>query len=130
METYDPKKNREQFKARAKSLQSSGFTVTEIASELGIHRQTARFLIDEEAYQISLKKGREYNVGARIRIKEATSTNAESRIKPEVFAARIAEIPADTRSKTGIIMGDPLPARSALAMRQQSEKVIPLRRAS
>lgn len=129
METYDPKKNREQFKARAKALQSSGFTVTEIAVELGIHRQTVRFLLDEEAHQRSLAKGREYQAKARVRFKESSSTNAVSSVHREDFAARIAEIPADTRSKTGVIMGDQLPTRSALYMKRMQEKVIPLRRA-
>lgn len=44
--------------------------------------------------------------------------------------ARIRALPKDTRGKTAVLMGDPIPQRSALAMKQQAEKVIPLRRAS
>lgn len=44
--------------------------------------------------------------------------------------ARIRELPKDTRSKTAVLMGDPIPQRSALAMKQQAEKVVPFRRAS
>lgn len=33
---------------------------------------------------------------------------------PEDIAARLAEIPPDTRTLTGVICGDPLPGRSAL----------------
>lgn len=40
-----------------------------------------------------------------------------TRIPPDVIAARLAEIPPDTRTLTGYLFGDPLPARSALARR-------------
>lgn len=37
-----------------------------------------------------------------------------NRVDPETVAARLAEIPADTRNLTGWMFGDPLPGRSAL----------------
>lgn len=41
-------------------------------------------------------------------------TENVGRLTPGDIASRLAEIPPDTRSLTGCLMGDPLPARSAL----------------
>lgn len=43
---------------------------------------------------------------------------ADAGPRREELAARLAEIPADTRSLTARIFGDPLPGRSALDRRQ------------
>lgn len=46
--------------------------------------------------------------------------HAEARsgkVDHDTFAARLAEIPPDTRNLTGVVFGDPLPGRSALARR-------------
>lgn len=44
---------------------------------------------------------------------------AYTRPPEEDVAARLAEIPPDTRSLSAILLGDPVPARSALARRQE-----------
>lgn len=43
---------------------------------------------------------------------------APHRVPPDEIAARLAEIPKDTRSITGYLMGDPVFPRSALAKKQ------------
>ena len=40
-----------------------------------------------------------------------------NRVDPDCYAARLAEIPDDTRDLTGLIFGDPLPGRRAIDRR-------------
>lgn len=44
-------------------------------------------------------------------------TGIKHRISKEDGVARLAEIPADTRTLTGVLLGDPLPGRRALDRR-------------
>lgn len=117
---YDYKTNRPYFKARAAELQKQGLGIMQIAKALNVSRETARHLIDEEGYQKKLERNRVYEQEKRVRMKAESLLIPKviSRIPNEVVEARLAEIPHDTRSKTGRICGDPLPGRSALDMRR------------
>lgn len=52
------------------------------------------------------------------RLRADLDKDMPTRIDPADVAARLAEIPPDTRTLTGFLFGDPLPGRSALARRQ------------
>lgn len=128
---YNHKTDREAYTAKAKELFSQGLTKTRIASELGVSRHTIIMLLDDAAYKKHLERGREYGRVERVRVKPETNTDRypSDRLDKDEVKARINAIPRDTRSKTGVLMGDPLPGRSSLDMRHECE-VIPLRRAS
>lgn len=117
---YDYKTNRPYFKAWAKQLEKQGLGVQQIAKVMEVSRETARHLLDEEGYQKKLERNRLYEREKRVRMKAESLLIPKviSRIATDVIEARLAEIPDDTRSKTGRICGDPLPGRSALDMRR------------
>lgn len=54
---------------------------------------------------------------AALRDKSEAGLKYASRIDRETLAARLSEIPQDTRPLTARIFGDPLPGRSALDRR-------------
>lgn len=56
----------------------------------------------------------------RVRADLDGAHDAPKRIDPDCLAARLAEIPPDTRSLTGMLFGDPLPGRSALDKRRMT----------
>lgn len=61
------------------------------------------------------KRRRNADNRAMTAAKKAAGLTYASRIDAADVAARLAEIPPDTRSLTGRMFGDPLPGRSALA---------------
>lgn len=105
----------------ARQLQARGWTIIRIAERLGCYRQTIKRVLDPE-----------YAVKRRIQVREARQIrepslprktareNATAVSIKEDAAARLAEIPPDTRSLTARLAGDPLPGRSALDKRQHS----------
>jgi AraC-like DNA-binding protein len=52
-----------------------------------------------------------------VAMRDIDVVSAERRVHMQDCAARLAEIPDDTRNLTARICGDPLPGRSALARR-------------
>lgn len=60
------------------------------------------------------KRNAEAREMSRLR-KLAGLTYACGKLDPDVVAARLAEIPPDTRTLTQRMFGDPLPGRSALS---------------
>ena len=69
------------------------------------------------------EKKREYR--RRDRLRNPPNSNhyvlKSGRISDAEYAARLVEIPPDTRDLTGVLCGDPLPGRSALARRGTTE---------
>lgn len=118
--SYNYKTNRPYFKAWAKQLEGQGLGVQKIAEVMGVSRETARHLLDEDGYQKKLERNRLYEREKRVRMKEQSLLipKVNSRVPSETIEARLAEIPDDTRSKTARVFGDPLPGRSALDMRR------------
>ncbi|MEJ5019289.1 hypothetical protein WH297_05990 [Ochrobactrum vermis] len=127
---YDYKTNRPYFQAKALELQKQGLGVVQISRELGVSREAARHLIDEEGYQKKLERNRIYEREKRVRMKAENLLIPKviARIPNEVVAARLAEIPDDRRSKTGRIFGDPTFERSALFEKLKEQHTIPIRR--
>lgn len=107
----------------ASRLADAGWTPTRIGEKLGFHRQTVQRAIDSDwqemrNWQVREARQRRYKPGRRI--PKTDRENATSISVKEDAAARLAEIPPDTRSLTARLAGDPLPGRSALDKRQQA----------
>ncbi len=111
------KENAEAAIKKARELRQSGFDWKHISQELGISTDWLRRRLDPP-YALRV---REYD---RVRLFHTRrgrpkkcqwgSVAREVRIDG---AARLAEIPPDTRDITGRAFGDPLPGRSALCRR-------------
>jgi len=105
----------------ARQLHARGWTFRRIGERLGCAFHTVKRVLDPD-----------YAVKRRIAVREARQIrepslprktareNATAVSVKEDAAARLAEIPKDTRSLTGILCGDPLPTRSALDRRQRA----------
>lgn len=101
----------------AKNLHADGWAYRAIGEELGFGRDSIRYILDPEYAAMRRKQVNE----ARRRRGYTSTARADSgnrypagKINIETIAARLAEIPADTRNLTARIFGDPLPGRSAL----------------
>lgn len=101
----------------AKALHASGWRYARISEQYGVDNKTIRRALDPE-YQArrcqqvrDARKLRETGV----RNPRAGRENATSMSLKADWAARLAEIPADTRSLTARLCGDPLPGRDALS---------------
>lgn len=71
---------------------------------------------------MSKKSHAEYKAQRRLEMREMSALRAKAgltyacgKLDPDVVAARLAEIPRDTRSLTQRMFGDPLPGRDALS---------------
>lgn len=112
--------------AEAGKLHSNGWSYTRIGEKLGVHRQTVKRALDPEyaAYRsrqvLEAWRKREgyHEIRQRVHKREAA---ASINLHLDV-AARLAEIPPDTRDLTGRLFGDPLPGRSALARQSSPER--------
>jgi AraC-like DNA-binding protein len=105
----------------ARQLQARGWTIIRIAERLGCYRQTIKRALDPD-YAVK-RKIRDHHV-RQIRepsLPRKTARESATAISiKEDAAARLAEIPPDTRSLTARLAGDPLPGSSALDKRQQA----------
>ena len=79
----------------------------EVARQFGISQVTAHRWIDPEYQRRSNRRHREYYHAAKPHVAEKGPPEAD-------LAARLSEIPPDTRDLTGRMFGDPIPGRSAL----------------
>ena len=71
--------------------------------------------MNKEHYrQRSIQRNAEMREASRLKAAAGVNRNAIGKPSPQDLAARLAEIPADTRSFTARTFGDPLPGRSAL----------------
>jgi len=110
----------------AKQLHSDGWTIRRICDRMGCCYHTIRRIIDPE-YAITrriwvneARHKREANEAKYLPPRKTARENATAINIKQDAAARLAEVPADTRSLTGRLAGDPLPGRSALDKRQQA----------
>lgn len=104
----------------ASRLANDGWSFPRIAERLGCHPETVRRAIDAEfaakrVIQVREARQRRYKPAKR-ETKTARESATAVSVKEDA-AARLAEVPRDDRSLTGILMGDPLGPRSALAKR-------------
>ena len=101
----------------------------QVARHCGLERRCGLRLALDPAYRERRQaEGKAYRLkndgyGKRFSATQALKGDGRStRVAPEDFAARLAEIPPDTRTLSQRIMGDPLPGRSALARRMESRQ--------
>lgn len=90
------------------------------AHVLSMNSLSLRFSIPSHVVLRELKPGHKERERERLRNRardNRTDRPGAGRPDPETVAARLAEIPPDTRTITGYLMGDPLPGRSALDRR-------------
>lgn len=106
---------------RARRLRNSGMTYVAIASRFGCGEQLIRVSLDPAYRAVRNERAK---VARRAERAEAKDRKSSTDIVIEMrnafkadAAARLAEIPKDTRDLTARIAGDPLPGRSALDMR-------------
>lgn len=85
-------------------LLEAGVAQRDVARQLGVARHTVRRIANGGGAGDDPKCG---------------YVCAYTRPPDEDVAARLAEIPADTRDLSAMLLGDPVPARSALARRQE-----------
>lgn len=111
-----PKRMTQEQIAEAKALYGKGRTFARIAEQLGFSPDSIRRVLDEE-YASRRRKGinearnrRNFGLPPKAGpVHEVRGPRQEDR------DARLAEIPQiDRRSLTGVLLGDPLPERSAL----------------
>lgn len=107
----------EQLK-KAKAMIADGKSWTEIGNEFGFSRDTIRRRLDpvwREERAASIRSARSKRVGCNERGPQLQHrTRTQIRRDAE---RRLEEIPDDTRSLTGRLLGDPIPGRSALDKR-------------
>jgi hypothetical protein len=99
-------------KEKAQAMRDQGMAFARIGEYFGITDMTVMCRLDEKYAEyrrrrINKLRGRD---GPPLRLTLAP----ERRPPKEDVAARLAEIPPDTRSLTQRLFGDPLPQRSAL----------------
>ena len=107
--------------AQAKELSVLGWSYSRIGERLGCHYGTIRLALDAD-YAVNRRIGARETRQRRYKPEKrpAGRENASGASVKEDAAARLAEVPKDTRSLTGVLCGDPLPTRSALDKRQQA----------
>jgi hypothetical protein len=104
---------------RAQKLKADGWSYNRIGEIFGTTGQTIRVRIDPEYGAMRLQRSAEIKKANRgFAIKDVLPS--ERRAPVEDVAARLAEIPQDTRTQGQRLMGDPLPGRSALDRRAVS----------
>ncbi len=110
--------------AEASRLANDGWSFPRIAEKLGCHPETVRRAIDADfatKRRVQIQEARQLRRCKPGNRKTKTAReNATAISIKEDAAARLAEIPADTRSLTARLAGDPLPGRSALDRRQMA----------
>lgn len=110
--------------SRARKLRGLGRAWERLAADVGVSEHIIRSRLDP---------GYAEKVRARVLFsrKHVRTTDAHiadtNLIPPEEAARAIASVPPDTRNRTARLCGDPLPGRSALDRRSDSDsaKVIP-----
>lgn len=103
----------------AKLMRAQGKSWTEIGKALGFDRDSVHGWLDRRFAE------RRYEQCKRRLLRYENEDRRQPRARPIDVAARLAEIPKDDRDLTQRLMGDPLPARSALAMKKIPGKVSP-----
>lgn len=109
-------------KARAYIANLGGAPViwTDIARHCGVRRPEGIRCVLEPSYAEHERERRRKQPSRGLGVaprRRARLGQAGQGVDPSTVAARLAEIPPDTRSLTARTFGDPLPGRSALAQR-------------
>lgn len=103
----------------ARQLRASGMNWTDIGAKLTVHKTTLRCNLEPE-YRAKMKvawastDARKEMQGSR----RSAGLVADERVPMADLAARLAEIPEDTRTPAARLMGEPMPGRSALDRRR------------
>ena len=101
----------------AKELFALGWSYRRIGERIGRNYEQVRRALDSDYAinrRIQVRDARQRRYKPEKRLDRAGRENASGASVKEDAAARLAEIPKDTRSLTGLLAGDPLPGRSAL----------------
>lgn len=93
---------------KAKDLVRQGWSVKRIAEQFGCHDQTIRRATDHR-YRETRRQDIERQRLRNSRNQNSAGRLADLRSVKEDAAARLAEIPADTRDFTARMFGDPIP---------------------
>lgn len=102
---------RKELSAKVIKLRSDGHRVKDIAETLGLSRATVTLLSNMDRYEEVLQRTRAHQTALRKarKSRDALPVSDTTLERRREFEARLAEIPEDRRSKTGRIMGDPIP---------------------
>jgi len=118
------KPSEEALAAKIKQRLAAGFSKRSIATELGISVNVVFRLGNPERYAAQLARSSEKRKEKRASMpvgEVCQPSDAAMKRKAEA-EARMAERPRfDDRTKTGVLMGDPIFQRSALYQKQQQE---------
>lgn len=108
----------------AKRLLADGWVYARIAERFGCNYETIKRALDQEYAALRRQQVNENRRQRRYkpekRVTKTGRENATAISVKEDAAARLAEIPHDDRTLTGLLCGDPLPGRSALDKRQMA----------
>lgn len=119
-----PQRRKATEKARefVASMEGKPFSWAEVARHVGLKRfEPVRCRLDPDyANYKRAKKRVVFASDVRLRV-AMYAENRSARVDPDVVAARLAEIPEDTRTITGRLFGDPLPGRRALDAKCQAK---------
>lgn len=102
----------------AKRMKEEGKTYKQIAQTMGVSHTTIERHINLRQRQRRLERDRERRAMERGILRHAV-VNVE-RVSTAEILQRMATIPRDTRTRAQIIMGDPIPERSALWQRMRN----------
>jgi hypothetical protein len=111
-------------RAEALRLHRGGMTLQGIMDRFNCSYESARRAVDpawarqrqEQVNEARRRRalGKEPAPGKGGRLYARAETTKTGRVSPEDIQARLREVPSDTRSLTAVLLGDPLPGRSAL----------------
>lgn len=124
---------KQELTAKINEMLAAGFYKTEIAATLGITLSKIDRLINPERYEAQLARARAQKRArtAAIKAGEAIELSEVILKRKAEFAELVAKIPKkDTRSKIGVLAGDPLYERSALYQKRTEADQEPARRVS
>lgn len=113
------KPSEEALAAKIKQRLEAGYSKKSIAVELGISVNVVYRIGNPESYAASLARGIQRRKEKRIAVKDGRASLAsDAAIKRKAEAeARMAERPRfDDRTKTGVLMGDPIPSDTRRAL--------------
>lgn len=105
---------------KARAIVAGGKSVTAAARLLDVSAYKLKAALVpgfREATSLKVKHRRRKRVGVHF---GAGAGHVEDRVPEDDAAARLAEVPADTRTLTARLMGDPLPGRRAIDLRARA----------
>ncbi len=122
MPRQDQNRMTPELKAQAKQLRDEGLGYREIARRLGFGRESIKYALDH-AYRLRRLERVARNWAAKRPEKplpQDPHTRDVNTLRADAYA-RLAEIPRDDRTPAQRLMGEPIPARSALWAKKREE---------